>query len=242
MEKSIGNPLYIYEQVTSTFDKIAQFAPKHGLAVVAKCQTSGRGRLGRQWHSDRGGLYMSIYLCADATIEGCGKVTSLCAVAVAQALSQYGECHIKWPNDIVMNGKKICGILTKSCIQDGKASYACVGIGANANITRFPDELQYASSVLAETGIECDTAELMESIFRNIENAYKLTHTEIMKIYREMCITLGREILVHCPEGKTLEGRCTEINDNGELTVKTQDKCITVNSGEVSVRGLYGYV
>lgn len=242
MKHKIGSPLYIYEEVTSTFDKAAEFEPSHGLAVVAKAQTAGRGRLGRQWQSDEGGLYMSIYLSTDATLEGCGKVTSLCAVAVAKALSSYGDCRIKWPNDIVMNGKKICGILTKSCIQDGKAPYACVGIGINANNKDFPEELAYASSILTETGAVCDTNEIMKSVFDNIEKSYKLTHTEIMHLYREMCITLGSEIMVHRPDGTVLQGVCTQINDIGELTVKTDDKCITVNSGEVSVRGLYGYV
>lgn len=242
MEQRIGSPLYKYDEVTSTFDKAAEFEPTHGLAVVAESQTAGRGRLGRLWQSDKGGLYMSIYLSTDATIEGCGKVTSLCAVAVAEALSRYGQCHIKWPNDIVMNGKKICGILTKSCIQEGKPAFACVGIGINANNADFPKELTYASSILAETGTSCDTDELMQSIFDNIEKAYKLTHDEIMHLYREMCITLGSEILVHKSDGTTIQGLCTGINTIGELTVRTKDECITVNSGEVSVRGLYGYV
>ena len=242
MEHKIGSPLYIYDEVTSTFDKAAEFEPAHGLTVAAKSQTSGRGRLGRQWQSDKGGLYMSIYLATDATIEGCGRMTSLCAVAVAKALSRYGNCHIKWPNDIVMNGKKICGILTKSCIQEGKAPYACVGIGINANNTDFPDELRYASSIASETGTECNIEELMQSIFDNIEKSYKLTHSEIMHQYRELCITLGSEILVHQSDGTIIKGMCTGINHIGELTVRTEDKCITVNSGEVSVRGLYGYV
>lgn len=240
--KRIGKPMYVYDYVTSTFDKAAEFEPSHGLTVVAKRQSDGRGRLGRQWQSDEGGLYMSIYLATDASMQSCGNVTMLCAVAVANALSHYGNCQIKWPNDIVMNGKKVCGILAKSCIQKGKADFACVGIGINANIAYFPQELQHASSLMLETGEKCDEEMLLGQVLQSIQATYELSHNELMQSYRKLCITLNSQVAVHYTDGNTLQGVCTDISDNGELVVTTQDKSITVNSGEVSVRGLYGYV
>ncbi len=238
----IGKPLYVYDTVTSTFDKAAELEPSHGLTVLAKHQSDGRGRLGRQWQSDEGGLYMSIYLATDASMQSCGNVTMLCAVAVANALSHYGNCRIKWPNDIVMNGKKICGILAKSCIQNGKADFACVGIGINVNIADFPEELQHASSILLETGEKCDMEMLLRLVLQDIQAAYELPRNELMQSYRKLCITLNSQVAVHYSDGSTLQGVCTDITDNGELVVAASDKCITVNSGEVSVRGLYGYV
>ncbi|MBQ7900917.1 MAG: biotin--[Clostridia bacterium] len=236
MTNEIGKPLYMYDVVTSTFDKAAEFEPMHGLTVVAKQQTAGRGRLGRQWESGIGGLYMSIYLATDATIEKCGLITSLCAVAVANAISQYGDCRIKWPNDIVLNGKKICGILTKSCIQDGKANYACVGIGINTNRQDFAPELANASSILLQTQQHCDENQLLKDVLHQIQQAYNCSPAQIMEQYKEKCITLGSEVTVHYADGSDkISGICTDISPNGELVVQSNGQAITVSAGEVSV-------
>lgn len=233
--------IYKFDCVTSTFDKLTEYQPEHLLTVVAKTQTSGCGRRGRNWQSDQGGLYFSTVLDAKYFDE-IGFSTIVCAVAVANVLSEYGKCSIKWPNDIVMDGKKICGILTKIASDNGTIRYINAGIGINTNTSVFDPTLTYASSVLNITGKKCNNDILLEKILTSIEQCISMPKAEIMKRYRKFCITIGSDVIIHNSDGTDFECKCTEVTDNGELIVETDGKTITINSGEVSVRGLYGYV
>ena len=234
--------IYTFDCVTSTFDKISEFQPEHMLTVVAKRQTSGCGRRGRTWQSDEGGLYFCTLLDAKYFDADIGFSTIVCAVAVAKAISKFSDCNIKWPNDIVINGKKVCGILAKLASSKGKIDFICAGIGVNTNITQFDKSLTNASSILLETGSKCDDNELLNNILNQIEQSIQKDKKQIIKEYKEMCITLGKEVIVHHADESNYTGVCTDITENGELIVECKDKTLCVNSGEVSVRGLYGYV
>ena len=234
--------IYIFDCVTSTFDKINEFPPEHLLTVVAKQQTNGCGRRGRIWQSDNGGLYFSTLLDAKYFDNNIGFSTVVCAVAVAKAISKYGNCQIKWPNDMVINGKKVCGILTKLTSTNGKINYICAGIGVNTNIVQFDKSLTNASSILLETGCTCANDELLNDILIEIEQTLKNDKKQIVENYKQMCITLGKEVVVHHINNNNYTGICTDITDEGELIVKCKNETICVNSGEVSVRGLYGYI
>ena len=236
------NKIYKFDCVTSTFDKISEFPPEHMLTVVAKCQTRGCGRLGRVWQSDNGGLYFSTLLDAKFFEGDIGFSAVVCAVAVAKSIARFGDCRIKWPNDIVINGKKVCGILAKLASINGKTDFVSVGIGINTNTSRFDERLENASSILLQTGNKCDDNALLNDILSNIEQVLTKNKKQIIEEYKSMCITLGSEVIVHHLSGNNYCGICTDINEKGELIVENNGKQMCVNSGEVSVRGLYGYV
>ena len=240
----IGEPLYFFDEVTSTFDEIAKHPRTEGLTVVAKSQTSGRGRLGRSWCSGKGGIYFSFNLTPDATPEEATFATLTCAVGVVKALRRYGDCAIKWPNDIVMNGKKISGILTTMAASENKLEYIYVGIGINANCDNFDSDLPYASSIKIETGETKNENEIFVSVLQSIEQVYKTYSKEdVLKEYCDNCATIGSMVAIHYTDGRPdFEGKCTGITDGGSLVVKSNEKTVTVSSGEVSVRGLYGYL
>lgn len=238
----LGNPFYLFNSVSSTFDKISEFPRTDGLTVAAKIQTNGRGRLGRSWKSDSGGVYFSFNLLPKIPPSEVAFITIICALGVVKALARYGDCRIKWPNDIVMNGKKICGILTTMSICEGETEYVCVGIGINANKNDF-DGLPNASSLNIETGKPCDENKLIASVLKSIENEYTRSKDAVIEEYKKYCITLGSTVAVHYADGReNFVGKCTDITDGGALTVTDGKTTVTVNSGEVSVRGLYGYV
>lgn len=243
-DSKIGKPLYFFDSVTSTFDKIKEYPRLEGLTVVAKKQTSGRGRLGRSWSSEEGGVYLSFNLTPDASPEEATFTTITCALGVVKALKKYGDCHIKWPNDIVMNKKKICGILTTMGASGENLDYICVGIGINVNKDSFDESLPHASSIKLETGKEQNENTILASVLKSIEEVYtSYTKEDILKEYTENCITIGSTVTVHYTDSRgDFIGLCTGITDNGSLVVQGKENTVTVSSGEVSVRGIYGYV
>lgn len=233
-----------YQSVTSTFDKLLEFEPENGLTVVAESQTNGVGRLGRQWQSDSGGLYFSFYVDSRAALDKLPFLAIICALAAHRTLSKYVSCYIKWPNDIVSEGKKLCGILTKTAIFKNNASYVMAGIGVNVNNTEFADELKdTATSLKHITDIEHNKDEILEKFFNEFESICSSLSTEqIINQYSDVCITLNSSVALHYTDGTVVEGVCTGICGDGTIDVETEKGKINVNSGEVSVRGIYGYV
>jgi len=240
-----GKNIMYFDTVTSTFDKLLEFEPENGLTVVAKSQTGGVGRLGREWLSDEGGLYFSFYILPDGETDKLPFLAIICALAAYRALSGIVDCGVKWPNDIVSGGKKICGILTKSSISQGKTPCVMAGIGINVNNTSFEGELSdRATSVRLITGREEDINKILESFFVHFDDIYvNYTREETINEYSRVCVTLGKEVAVHYNvSGETKTGKCIRVCEDGTLDVKTEKGVINVNSGEVSVRGIYGYV
>ena len=241
---SFAKKFYFFESTTSTFDEADALPKDNGAVICARIQTSGRGRLGRQWQSQSGGIYFSVILKPDMDMDKVAVMTSLCAVGVQRAIGKIMPCKIKWPNDIVSeDGKKLCGILTK--IQSGANGEWCinVGIGINANTKGFDDELVYASSLGIITGNEIDENCLLCSCLEEIEKSVDMNFLkDTMADYRRKSITLGKRVRIIYTQGdKEVIGLCTDIADDGTLVVKKDDgECINVNSGEVSVRGIYG--
>lgn len=243
-DSKIGKPLYFFDTVTSTFDKIKEYPRLEGLTVAAARQTSGRGRLGRSWSSEEGGVYFSFNLTPDVSPEEATFATITCALGAIRALKRYGDCRIKWPNDIVMNKKKICGILTTMGARGEKLDYICVGIGINVNKDFFDESLPHASSIKLETGREQNENIILASVLKEIEKIYTTyTNEDILKEYTKNCITTGSKVTVHYTDSRgDFAGICTGITENGSLVVQGKDTTVTVSSGEVSVRGIYGYV
>ncbi|MBO7289229.1 MAG: biotin--[acetyl-CoA-carboxylase] ligase [Clostridia bacterium] len=240
----IGKDFHFFEETTSTFDAADHIAIKNGSVFCARKQTNGRGRLGRSWESQNGGIYFSIILMPDARFSEVQIMTALCAVGIRRALSKFLPCSIKWPNDIVSkDGKKICGILTKlKFIDDGKA-IVNVGIGINANTKKFDDELKYASSVALITGKDVDENLVLCGALEEVERCISFGNiSETIEEYKKECVTLGKRVRVlYATSGESVTGLCEDIKDDGSLIVKTDEgEIINVRSGEVSVRGIYG--
>jgi BirA family biotin operon repressor/biotin-[acetyl-CoA-carboxylase] ligase len=236
---------------TNVFAKhMASEGAEEGTIVISEEQSSGRGRLGRAWVSPKGtGIWLSIILRPNISPFKASKLTLLGAAAVSLALEELGvDAQIKWPNDIVLNKKKICGILTEMSGEIERINYIVMGIGINVNMNNFPVELNHiASSLKIETGEEVDRKNLLANILNNFERIYKAfiendDFSEVINICREKSILLGKEVNIISGQ-KTTRAKAIDIDNEGELVVQYEDETFgKVLSGEVSVRGLYGYV
>lgn len=215
-------------------------------AVIARRQTAGKGRLGRSFLSPEGGLYLSVLW------RGCPAgqlltVTPLAAVAVCRAIQQVcgAVCGIKWCNDVVLAGRKLCGILTESQLRpDGGAEWLVVGIGVNVAQTTFPADIADTATSLALCGYEVDRDVLALAILAELDGLRAaLPHPDVWRAeYRARCVNMGKTVRV-LRDGEARQARALDIDGEFGLTVAYEDGGReTVRSGEVSVRGLYGYI
>lgn len=252
-----GKSIYYKAEMDSTNNKAKELAregAKEGTLVIADCQTGGKGRLGRSWESPAGtGIWMSLILRPKILPQYASQLTLIAGLGMCEAIQEVTglEAKIKWPNDIVVNGRKVCGILTEMHAEMEGINYIVVGIGANVNMQIFPDDLPHATSLLLEGGQEYSRKAIIQSFLKKFEvdyNQYKqIPSLESMRArYEKQCITLHRKIKLL----KKVEGSVTEvvaqaigITNEGALKVRYEDQTMEeVVSGEVSVRGLYDYV
>ena len=246
-----------YESVDSTNDRIKQRAREgenQGLIISAGEQTAGKGRVGRKWESPSGeSVYTSILLRPeDISLESVPTVTVVAAMAVRDALERlYGlKGQIKWPNDIVIGGKKICGILTEMELKDGKVWYVVVGIGVNVHNQSFPDEIAYkATSVDLElektTGNTGHRKELTRELWNSFKKYYNIfvetgDMSGLKEEYERHLANLGNRVRIEASEA-SYEATALGINNKGELLIEVDGEQRTIRTGEVSVRGIYGY-
>lgn len=243
-----------YKKTDSTnmrVEELARNGAAHGTVVVAEEQTAGKGRRGRQWESPPGGnIYMSVLLRPEIEANKAPMLTLVMAYSVAVVLQNHGyeDVQIKWPNDLILSGKKVCGILTEMHLQGTEIDYVTVGVGINANTKRFSAELQdKATSLFLESGRteKCDL--LIENILRRFEEEYsqflkKKNLSFLQESYNQLLANREREVQVLEP-GNAYTAYALGINQNGELVVRTQEGVQqAVFAGEVSVRGVYGYI
>lgn len=230
----------------------AQGAP-HGTVLIADHQTGGRGRRGRSFHSPAGsGIYMSVILRPNRPPNQLMHLTCAAAVAVCDAVEE--SCGIrpgiKWINDLVLGKRKIAGILTELGLSpSGSADYAIIGIGINCCQAEsdFPEDIRsMAGSLHSVTGKSIDRAKVAAA---TVDALYRMDDTlltgkdEILRRYRCDCITLGQEVSVVRSDGIVRHAAALDIDAEGALLVRYSDGTEeTVNSGEVSIRGMYGYL
>lgn len=248
-----GCEIYCFDSIDSTNTKakeLAEAGHPSGTLVVADQQTLGRGRRGRSWESPAGtGIFMTLMLKPDINPNNASMLTLVAAMATARAITEVtGEAaQIKWPNDIVMNGKKVVGILTEMSAQFDYINHIVVGIGINVHNEEFPEEIaKTASSLLLECGHRIHRASLIEAFLEEFERLYAVyLETEDMsglqKEYDSLLVNRGRQVRVLDPK-EPFEGKAMGISKKGELIVDTWESRKLVSSGEVSVRGIYGYV
>lgn len=251
--EKIGQKILCFDEIDSTNLEVKRQAlddEKHGLVVVAEEQTKGRGRKGRQWVSPKGtGIWMSLMLKPDLSPSSAPMLTLVAGLAVCEAIQgQTGlEAQIKWPNDIVVQKKKICGILTEMNGEIDHLNYIVLGIGVNVNVEGFPKELEdIATSLKIASGKEVSRVQLLQKILERLEHYYRIFERDgdlqnLIEGYKSHCITYNKEVKVLGPL-ETMEGIVVDITDQGELILETEEGTKKVVSGEVSVRGMYGYV
>lgn len=256
--RSLGREILFFEQLDSTNTQAKRLIKEeaeekvgHGLLILAEEQTSGRGRLGRDWSSPkRGGIWMSFVLNPRLPAESCPMLTLVAAVAVNEAIRRVSglDSFIKWPNDIVINAKKVCGILTEATGLLSEGPNIILGIGINANRKDFPGELGLSATSLSLEGEkDINRSLLIAEICNSLEKYYEeFTEqgdlTGLKAEYEKYLINRGKQVRVLAKDGE-YTGTALGINGQGGLLVETKEKEITtVVSGEVSVRGIFGYV
>ena len=251
--KWMGQEIKYFDSVDSTNVRaklLAEEGYPSGTLVVANEQTAGKGRRGRIWDSEKDtGIFTTMMLQPDINPSRASMLTLIAALAQAKALRDItGEdVRIKWPNDVVLNGKKIVGILTEMSAQFDYINHIVIGNGINVNTTSFPEELQdMATSLFLETGKKFKRAEIIAKTWEYFEQFYEIfLETEdlsaLMKEYNALLVNMHKGVKVLDPK-EPFEGKAMGITKNGELIVDTWECRKLVSSGEVSVRGIYGYV
>ncbi len=251
--KTMGKNILCFDSIDSTNNyakQIAYEAP-HGTTIISDEQVGGRGRLGRGWNSPKGeGVWMSIIVKPNIPPTEGTKMTQIAAAAVCMGIRNTTgmEVFIKWPNDIILNGKKVCGILTEMTGELNQVAYIVVGIGINVNIEWFPEELKdKATSLLIESKEKLSRKQLIVSIINEFEKLYEdyiengnLSNT--VNICRKYSAMLGKRVRV-IQGNKEDMATAIDITDEGVLMVKLDDgKEQLIMSGEVSIRGENGYI
>lgn len=249
-----GKKVVYYDETDSTNNQAKAYGEKgeaHGTLFVADMQASGKGRRGRVWVSPAGSsIYMTILLHPDVLPTKAPQLTLVMAMAVAEGIRKVTglETKIKWPNDIIVHGRKVCGILTEMSTEIDYINYVVIGVGINVNQETFPEEIRdTATSLKIETGSSVRRSVLIATIMECFEQFYEVFMTTedlsgLQERYNAMLVNLGREVRVLEP-GNEYEAHALGINRTGELIVRTVDgQEKEIYAGEVSVRGVYGYV
>ena len=250
--KWAGKTVHFARETDSTnlwIKRLAKEGASEGTLALAEFQSAGRGRLGRSWEVPEGtSVMMSILLRPKFESQYAPTLTLVMGMAVAKAVKNLGfDVSIKWPNDVVVSHKKICGILTEMGVRDGKIDYAVIGVGINVNIKEFPEEMaDKATSLYLESGREFDRSQIPGLVMEAFEKYYeKFAATcdlsGLKEEYESILANYNQPVRVLAKE--PYEGVARGITDGGELLVeKTDGTIVAVSAGEVSVRGLYSYV
>ncbi|WP_024621493.1 biotin--[acetyl-CoA-carboxylase] ligase [Metaclostridioides mangenotii] len=247
----IGQNILYLDTVNSTNLYAKKIAKEntHGTLIISEEQTAGKGRLGKNWTSNFGeGIWMTIILKPEIKIQNAPFLTLVAGAAVAKSLNSLGlEALIKWPNDITLNNKKICGILTELSAENESVSYIVLGMGINVNTLNFDKEISAKATSILKEGYKIDREIIILNILEEFEKIYKnyvnaCDKHETLALNRRFSAIIGKNVYI-IESGVRKLKICLDINEDGNLLVQDEDGSITeVNSGEVSVRGEGGYV
>ncbi|MGN0173599.1 MAG: biotin--[acetyl-CoA-carboxylase] ligase [Acutalibacteraceae bacterium] len=234
----------LLESIDSTnnyLKKLAEKGAQENTVVIANTQTGGKGRMGRSFYSQNG-LYLSILLKPKFPAEKSLFITTAAAVAVAEAIESVSgkKAKIKWVNDVFIDDKKVCGILTEAAmdLESGGLNYAVLGIGINIyNPDGFPKEIENIAGTVFETEPESDVKlKLTQNVINNFFDIYNnIENSDFMKKYKEKSLIIGKKINV-LKDGKSIEAKAIDIDENAKLLVEYPDKTLEkLYSGEVSI-------
>jgi len=245
----IGKNLYVYNEVKST-NTVAKFlamnGAENGTVVISEKQTDARGRSGKSWESPLGGIWLSIILQPNVHYSKLPLITLATGVAVAKAIERTGitSSEIKWPNDIMLHGKKVCGILTEAVTKFNTIENVIIGVGIDANIdiSDFPEELQDGTTTLAdELGRKEDENTLIRIFLEEFEKISELFNNEgfeeILKEWRKRSYSIGKIVEVKEPFNKNYDAYVLGISREGALVVEKIDGTLEkVISGECIIK------
>jgi BirA family biotin operon repressor/biotin-[acetyl-CoA-carboxylase] ligase len=213
---------------------------EEGFAVIARAQTRGRGRMGREWSSPVGGLYLSLLLRPDLPFDAVLAMTVYCGVPVAEAIELVTGVRVglKWPNDLEIEGKKVGGILVEGVSEKGRLEFVAVGIGINANSGPTADEAPNAISLREATGHEVDVGSLADSVLERFKTLYdRLASGELEREYARMSSVLRKRVEVET-EGAVTRGVAAAFGRDGSLVVRTDDGWMVRTTSAVGTSGL----
>jgi BirA family biotin operon repressor/biotin-[acetyl-CoA-carboxylase] ligase len=232
--KIVGRDIQVFEETSSTNDvaeKLARDGVREGVVVFAESQTKGRGRLGRKWLSpSHKGLWFSVLLRPDLRPQAATQLTVAAATALVRAIRQATGLtpEIKWPNDVLLGGKKVAGVLTELSAELDHVKYVILGIGVdvNLNASEFPPDLRrLATSLKIETGRPVHRPELAAAILRELDKDYALicSHrfSKVSDEWEAQCTTLGRRVNIRVGE-RTIQGHAESLDDDGALLLRTE--------------------
>jgi len=240
--KAIGRKIYSYESTDSTNDvahRLARSGSPEGTAVFSESQSKGRGRMGRHWVSPKGkGIYFSFILRPDVPPAEAPKITLMSAVGVAIAIRNITHLGalIKWPNDILVNDRKVVGILTEMSAEVNTVSYIVLGIGINVNTSRS-DLPKEATSLKSEAGAELSRVDLAREVLRELDRQYRVFNEKgfekIIDEWKGLSHTLGEEVKITC-HGRKIEGTAVDLDMSGTLVVRLDNGFMEhVTAGDV---------
>lgn len=253
-ESPLARTVELHEELSSTQERARELArgrAPHGTLVISRIQTGGRGRLGRRWGSPPGGLWMSLVLRPNFEAAFASRITQTAAVAVAKTLQGLGvDARIKWPNDLLVEGRKICGILAESSIENApvtsksvrpdpsprKLDHVVLGVGMNANLD--PEDLgvpdREVTTIRSELGRDVDFAKLLNVLLRNLETELNGigNFQGVLGDWRALNCTLGRKVRVQ-RFGEIFEGTAVDLNPDGALILDTKNGIVELFEGEI---------
>ncbi|WP_296645622.1 biotin--[acetyl-CoA-carboxylase] ligase [Romboutsia sp. 13368] len=249
--KYIGRSIIHFDTIDSTNDYAKKVAlqKQEGTVIISEEQTKGKGRIGRQWVSkSREGIWMSIILKPNLIPQKAPFLTLIAGASITKALNNLGvETNIKWPNDIIINNKKIAGILTELSAEIDKINYIVLGIGINVKTIDFSQEISHIATSLYKEGHKISRVDIVRNILEEFERLYLqyINHglkNETLDICRKHSAIIGKYIYIISNGEKELV-KCLDINKEGNLVIKNDENVIKeIMSGEVSIRGVEGYV
>lgn len=223
-------PVHFYEDEGSTNSVLKALALEgapEGTVAAARIQSGGRGRMGREWVGPKGGLWFSVLLRPKRDTEHISLIPLIAGISVAEALCSYCDARLKWPNDVLVDGKKVCGILVELDAEMGAVNSVVVGIGVNLNfpLTELPgDLLNKATTVKDEVGAEVDENQVLRDIYRNVMDYYDMMQsgqtTIVLAKWKGLSDTLTRKVRVETSSG-TIEGMAVAIDADGALLIRT---------------------
>jgi BirA family biotin operon repressor/biotin-[acetyl-CoA-carboxylase] ligase len=246
--KFFGHQLYYFPETGSTNDEAFSLgiagAPQ-GTVVIADSQTKGKGRMQRLWHSPKNSnIYTSVILRPKIQLSKASQIPIVAGVAVAEVLETYcpDKVRLKWPNDVLIDGKKVCGILAQMKTSADAVDFVVLGIGINVNVSReqFPRDIQeIATSLAIETGREISRLELIISLYENLEKCYKKLLQKgfgpIKEKWLDLAPMVGQTVAVIFKD-EAIEGKATGIDDDGSLILLTEGmKEIKVSAGDATI-------
>lgn len=246
----IGQTIHLFREIYSTNDmakELALIGAKEGTVVIAETQTHSKGRLGREWISPEGGLWFSLILRPRVSAEYASKLTLVAAVAVAKTLEKlyHLKAEVKWPNDVLIDGKKVCGILAEVCTQGRCLSFVVIGFGINANflVSELPASLHESTTTLRmKLNKEVNIEGLLHSLLEETESYYRMfkegNFETVLDEWRHLAKFLGSYVYVKSLNEK-VEGWAIGVDEQGALIVRLKDQTTRkIIAGDVTLRAL----